>query len=90
MGFRRVLDIELMEGGDVFVEESDYLKTLSHEQKIQVLKSYLDSLREELIKPHESDASVQRVPDFSLEEEKLRKHIAVIEIYLSRLENAVN
>ena len=50
MGFRRVLDIEVMEEGDVSIEESDYLKSLSDDQKIQVLKSYLESLREKLTK----------------------------------------
>ena len=90
MGFRRVLDIEVMEGGDVFIEESDYLKSLSDEQKIQVLKSYLECLREELTKPHKSSLSVQQVSDSSLDEEKLRKHITVTEIYLSRLEDGRN
>jgi len=90
MGFKTVLDIEVMEGGDVFIEESDYLKSLSSDQKIQVLKSYLESLREELTEHHTSTHSIQGASGSSLDKEKLRKHIAVTEIYLSRLENTGN
>ncbi len=90
MGFRRVLDIDVMEGGDVFIEESDYLKSLSGDQKIQVLQSYLESLREELTKTHPFHTSLQQVSDSILDQEKLRKHIVVTEIYLSRLKKARN
>jgi hypothetical protein len=88
VGFKKVLAIEVLDKGEVLIEESEYLQSLPRGEKIKVLTTYLESLKEDLVREIESYPLMKDDPYGTPRHRNLRKEITVTKAYISILEKA--